>query len=236
MKIAIEKSAFNGTKYSQNNSQLKHGQKHSQGLIINNKDEFIHKADDLREELNVYSKYKNNPLNMPKNNKVKLKELLDLLKESQKQNIYLSTDAAKQRDILIDKIEDMFKHEELQENLNVSETVIENTREVAQQNKRQMEMLAEQMEILKSCLEIVSKILKGTASIAEKRFLMKTSPEMYSMAIAGIKHSADNNDNKTTVKIDFEDKTTSGEEQLQNIMPASKINAEIINNSLKNTN
>ncbi len=234
MKISIEKSAFNNTKYAQKDDMAKHAQKHSSSAKAPNKDEFTHDLAELDNELNIYKRYKNNLTNMPNEYKNKLKELLNMLKKSKEQNINLSNDASMLRDIFIDKIENIFKEEIMQGQMRVNNMLLESARQTAEQNKSSMEFLARQMEILKSCLEISAKIVKGTASEAEKRFLMKTDPQMYSMAIAGAKIDRDNNENSTTVKIDFEDETA--DDQNANHSKAigtNNSNADIIKNIIK---
>ncbi len=173
----------------------------------NSQDVFVHDAE-FKEEIELYEVHKRNPLDAPYEVKKTLRELLEELERNKYGSFNVDQDTAQLRDELIEKIENFFETEEMQGEERARTSFIEMMQASAKTSKEQAEALAEAIKKMRACLEIAAKINRGTASEEERRFLMKTSPTMYAMAVAREsmrKEDDEEKEKKTTVDIDFED-------------------------------
>ncbi len=169
-------------------------------------DVFSQKAD-ITEELEIYEKYKSSPIDMPYEFKTKLEELLNALQRSKQQVFDLDRESAQHRDELINRIEELFRLERAQGEKRLQNMLLVSAFESYKTQTDGLDARIKEMKKLQSCMEIAAKISAGTASEEEIRFLVKTSPSMYAMAIAMARSAPpeDEDERKTTVNLDFED-------------------------------
>ncbi len=155
--------------------------------------------------------------------KTQLEELLNQLVNS--------GDSSDKMGELIGAIEDKLIYINSQEEIDEAKSYIDMAMNMLETNKTAQEKSLKDLKKLKATLEIVNKISKGTASNSEIRYLLKTSPNLYSMAMSkrNIEKNKESKGNKTTVDLDFDKEENSTEDisQIIDSIPVPKIDIEL---------
>ncbi len=165
-------------------------------------DSFSHSND--KEELGLYERHKYSGKAVVYEQKSQLEELLRVLEESKVQLVELDKATTEYRDSLIAKIEQMLA-QELEEHKRVETAFVEENKRIAEESKSRAEYYAKEAKKMKACLQVAAKIRAGTASDEEKRFLLRASPTMYSLAMVRHQPNKEYKKNRTTVKFEVDE-------------------------------
>ncbi len=156
---------------------------------------------DLSVGLAIYEEYKENPLDIPNEQREQLKGLYSTLVASKDSNIEIDEETAMFRDTVIAQLEGFFSTEKRLEQQKMVAVLMEHSLKVLESEMHQAEIRAEQMKVMTECIKIAAKVSNGEASNEEVRYLQKHGVDLYAMAMAFKDPKKETENNETTTDI-----------------------------------
>ncbi len=163
-----------------------------------NTDVYTHTSGD--DEITSYEKYKKEKNTVSQESKTALEELLTNLKKSRSELYLFDEDAAAYRDMLIDKIKEMLQNEIKPLGISENKGILDAVMQSFEAERRAVESRVKEMKKTHTSLKIAIKTIDGTATEDEIRFLQKSSPAIYNIALSQIKSEHLNRDNPDTLQ------------------------------------
>ncbi len=151
-----------------------------------NTDVFTH-TDSSGDEVSTYEKYKNEKNEVSPETRVALEELLTNLKKSRSELYNFDDDAAAYRDMLIEKIKTMINGETQPAKLSGDMSILDAVMQAFEAQRRAVDSQVREMKKMHTSLKIAIKTIDGIATEDEIRFLQKSSPSIYEIALTQIR-------------------------------------------------